>query len=277
MLSKKQREFYFENGYLIVEGLLSNDQLKRAREALEQRYVFEGDKAGSESVLSPGVRRLANLFCKGPIWEEIAVEPMAIEVARLTIGSEVRWQAMNFHDPIPGESVAHQAIHADRSFFPNCTGYMNVCWAIDDMTVENGATRFVPGSHKGPWPKEILSDEEMKAPIDGEIYTVCAAGAVVFTHGDVWHGGRANYSHSTRRALHLGFACPNTAPQSEISGSLTSDIRERLGDHCALIPGTLESFGLKESQFGGRNHHEVIDTPWNEQFKSESYPNYPSQ
>ena len=260
MLSSKQREFYFENGYLIVEGLLSDEKLGRVRMALEERYVLEGDQAGSESVYSPGVRRLANLFSKGRIWEEIAVEPMAIEVARLTIGNEVRWQAMNFHDPMPGESAAHQAIHADRSFFPNCTGYMNVCWVIDDMTVENGATRFVPSSHKGPWPRDVLNDKEACGVIDGEIYTECPAGTAVFTHGDVWHGGRANYSQSTRRALHLGFACVNTAPQSEIAGTLTSEIRERLGKHSALIPGTLESFGLSKSQFAGRNHLEVIDT-----------------
>jgi ectoine hydroxylase-related dioxygenase (phytanoyl-CoA dioxygenase family) len=144
---------------------------------------------------------------------------MAIEVARLTIGNEVRWQAMNFHDPMPGESAAHQAIHADRSFFPNCTGYMNVCWAFDDMTVENGATRIVPGSHKGPWPRDVLNDKETCGVIDGEIYTECPAGTAIFTHGDVWHGGRANYSQSTRRALHLGFACVNTAPQSEMESA----------------------------------------------------------
>ena len=63
-----------------------------------------------------------------------------------------------------------------------------------------------------------------------------------------------------RRALHLGFACPNTAPQSEIAGTLTPEIRERLGKHCAFIPDTLESFGLSKSQFAGRNHLEVIDT-----------------
>ena len=252
VLSNEQREFYFENGYLIIEGLLSGEKLARAGVALEERYVLEGDQAGSEARAgySPGgVRRLANLFSKGQIWEEIAIEPVALEVARLTIGNEVRWNGMNFHDPIPGESTAHQAVHADRSIFPNCMGYMNVCWAIDDMTIENGATRLVPGSHKGPWPRDVLNEEEARDVIDGEIYTECPAGTAVFIHGDVWHGGRANYSQSTRRTLHLAFACPNAAPQCEIAGTLTSEIRARLGTHCALIPGTLESFGLSENWF----------------------------
>ena len=110
--------------------------------------------------------------------EELATEPIALEVARLTIGDEIRWQAMNFHDPIPGDPVAHQAIHADRSFFPNCKGYITIAWAIDDMIEENGATRVVPGSHKGPWPKEVLDDP--RAIVEGEVYAVCPAGSAGF-------------------------------------------------------------------------------------------------
>jgi hypothetical protein len=44
----------------------------------------------------------------------------------------------------------------------------------------------------------------------------------------------------------MGYSCPNTAPQYEIAGALTQDIRERLGEHCALIPDTLASFGLEK-------------------------------
>ena len=258
MISSAQKDFYLENGYLIVENILSSEKLAKTGDALEKRYELEGSRAGSEGSINPGVRRLCNLFSKGLVWEEMGVEPITIEVAKLTIGDDIRWQAMNFHDPIPGEPIAHQAIHADRWFFPNCTGYMNVCWAIDDMTVENGATRIVPGSHKGPWPQDVLNDEETLTVIEGEIYTECPAGSVVFCHGDVWHGGRANYSQSTRRAIHMGFSCPNTAPQYEISDTLTSEIRERLGDHCALIPDTLESFGLSESWYAGEVSRVVL-------------------
>ena len=258
MISTAQKDFYLENGYLLVENVLSAEKLAKTGDALEKRYELEGSRAGSEGSINPGVRRLCNLFSKGLVWEELGVEPITIEVAKLTIGDDIRWQAMNFHDPIPGEPIAHQAIHADRWFFPNCTGYMNVCWVIDDMTVENGATRIVPGSHKGPWPQDVLNDEETRAVIEGEIYTECPAGSVVFCHGDVWHGGRANYSQSTRRAIHMGFSCPNTAPQYEISDTLTSEIRERLGDHCALIPDTLESFGLSESWYAGEVSRVVL-------------------
>ncbi len=154
MISSHQWEFYLEHGYLIVECWLTEGRLEALREELENRYVFEGDLAGSEGSSQPGVRRLCNLIGKGDSLAELATDPLALESAQVEIGSDVRWQAMNFHDPIPGDPRPHQAIHADRSFFPNCTGYLNVVWAIDEMTKENGATRLVPGSHKGPWPRD---------------------------------------------------------------------------------------------------------------------------
>ena len=247
LTSDKQLEFYRENGYLIIENVLSEERLKRIRDAAEERLLFEGDQAGAEGA-EHGllVRRLCNLFSKGRVWEELAVEPIALEAAQLTIGDDCRWQAMNFHDPVPGEGDAHQSIHADRSFFPKSIGYITVIFSFDDMTVENGATRIVPGSHKGPWPREVLNTEEAYEVIEGEIYAVCPAGSAIFVHGDVWHSGRANYSQSTRRALHLGFSCPNAAPQYEIAGNLTGEMRSRLGDHCKLIPDTLDQFGLED-------------------------------
>ncbi len=183
--SSEQQAFYRDNGYLIVEGVLSPARLRAVRDALEDRLVFEGPQAGSEGSVNPGVRRLCNLFAKGRVFEEMATEPIVLEMARLTIGPAVRWHGMNLHDPIPGQLEADQAIHADRSFYPNCTGFLNVCWAIDAMTEENGATRIVPGSHKrGCWPGDLLSVEQTRAPIEGEIHAVCTAGSALFVHGE---------------------------------------------------------------------------------------------
>ncbi|NKB69087.1 MAG: hypothetical protein GKR89_18620 [Candidatus Latescibacteria bacterium] len=239
-ITAQQWDFFQEHGYLIVENVLSAQRLEIVRKTLEKRYTMEGAQAGSEGSDIQGVRRLCNLFGKGQPLEELAIEPIVLEMARRAIGDDMRWQAMNFHDPVPGDPRPHQAMHADRSFFANCTAYFNVVWAIDAMTEQNGATRLVPGSHRRPFPGDVVADP--KETVEGEIYAVCPAGSAIFLHGDTWHGGRANYSTSTRRALHLGFSCPNTKPQYEVAGNLTADIRQRLGKHCALIPASLDTF-----------------------------------
>ena len=223
-----------EQGYLIIENLLSSQRLEYLRHALEERYIAEGSLAGSEGSDIQGVRRLCNLFSKGQIFEELAVEPLFLAAARRAIGNDCRWQAMNFHDPVPGDPRPHQPIHADRSFFANCKTYLNVVLAIDAMTFENGATRLVPGSHKRSFPRDVLTDP--KALVAGEIYATCPAGSAILLHGDIWHGARPNNSKSTRRVIHLGYACPSTAPQYDIAGPLSAQTRRRLGPHCALIP-----------------------------------------
>lgn len=234
LISSCRWRFFQDQGYLIIESLWSAQRLEYLRQALEERYLAEGPLAGSEGADIQGVRRLCNLFSKGHPFEELAVEPLFLAAACRAIGDDYRWQAMNFHDPIPGDPRSYQPIHADRSFFSDCKAYLNVVLAIDAMTIENGATRLVPGSHKGPFPKEVLADP--KETVAGQIYAVCPAGSVILLHGDVWHGARSNKSKSTRRAIHLGYACPATAPQYDIASSISAQTRRRLGAHCALIP-----------------------------------------
>ena len=83
MISGEQRAFYEDNGYLIVEGVLSPARLAAVRGDLESRYREEGEAAGSEGSCNPGVRRLCNLFSKGRALEVLAVEPVVLEMARL--------------------------------------------------------------------------------------------------------------------------------------------------------------------------------------------------
>lgn len=253
MITDAQRRFWVDNGYLIVEGVLDAERVEELRQALEARHAFEGARAGSEGSDNPGVRRLCNLFSKGRPFERLGIEPIALEMARLAIGDDFRWQAMNFHDPLPHDPRCHQSIHADRSFFPGCTGYLNVVWVLDPMTVANGATRIVPGSHRRPWPLDL---PDGKAKVEGEICTECGAGAAVFIHGDCWHGGRANGTDAPRRVIHMGFACPATPPQYEIAGAISAGTRARLGDLAWLVPETLDRYGYSDDPTRGRS----IDT-----------------
>ena len=50
VITRAQRIFYLENGYLIVEDMLSTEKLENVRDAVEKRYVLEGSQAGSEAV-----------------------------------------------------------------------------------------------------------------------------------------------------------------------------------------------------------------------------------
>ena len=86
-----------------------------------------------------------------------------------------------------------QPLHIDGGGLPDENGYYvcNSIWILDDFTVDNGATRLIPGSHR--WnqkPSEVLAD--LTAPHPQEILITGSAGTVVVMNSHLWHGGTAN-------------------------------------------------------------------------------------
>lgn len=96
-----------------------------------------------------------------------------------------------------------QDLHRDRwiwgSHLPDIEPQLSAIWALTDFTLENGATRIVPGSSK--WPDE-------RRPNSDEIaYAEMQAGSVVLFTGTVLHGGGANTSSDEERwGLNLGYS-----------------------------------------------------------------------
>jgi ectoine hydroxylase-related dioxygenase (phytanoyl-CoA dioxygenase family) len=64
---------------------------------------------------------------------------------------------------------------------------------VDEFRPENGATRFVPGSHR--WagtPEDTISD--LRAEHDGQVLACGPAGSLLIFNGSAWHGHTANTS-----------------------------------------------------------------------------------
>lgn len=137
-LTNTQKRRFLDQGFLIIPSFLNASRLQAVRHAVERRAEVEGDMGGWEGGHSGVARRLCNLVAKHELFAEMATEPIFLEGAALAIGrTDFILNAMNFHDPVPGQ-VARQHIHADRAFFPSCEGYFNVIIALDDLTEENG-------------------------------------------------------------------------------------------------------------------------------------------
>jgi ectoine hydroxylase-related dioxygenase (phytanoyl-CoA dioxygenase family) len=71
---------------------------------------------------------------------------------------------------------------------------------VDEFRRDNGATRFVPGSHR--WsaiPGGLVND---RVPDDERPVQACGpAGSVIIYNGSVWHGHAANPSDEPRRSM----------------------------------------------------------------------------
>ncbi|HYE84950.1 MAG TPA: phytanoyl-CoA dioxygenase family protein, partial [Vicinamibacterales bacterium] len=103
---------------------------------------------------------------------------------------------------------------------------------VDDFRPENGATRFVPGSHLWPHtPADVMSDTT--AAHDEEEPACGAAGSMIIFNGSTWHGYTANRTDRPRRSLQGAFIPRAGRPATDWEARLTHATRSRL-DRVAL-------------------------------------------
>ena len=112
-------------------------------------------------------------------------------------------------------------------------------WMLDEFTVKNRATAFVPGSHLlGKSPKQVLTDLNASHP--DEIIIEGQPGDVLVFNGHCWHAGRPNLTDSHRRAILVHYLRADV-PRPE-------NRRQHLdaGNEAALAPHEQELLGLDD-------------------------------
>ena len=75
---------------------------------------------------------------------------------------------------------------------------------VDAFDAENGATRFVPGTHLQPQePSEVMNDPQDAH--DEQILACGPAGSIIIFNASAWHGHGANRSARQRRSIQAHF------------------------------------------------------------------------
>jgi ectoine hydroxylase-related dioxygenase (phytanoyl-CoA dioxygenase family) len=92
---------------------------------------------------------------------------------------------------------------------PALTG--QTIWCLDEFTAGNGATRFIPGSHR----RDHMPEHE--GDYDAEGVTVEApAGSVIVSHGACWHTMGRNLTDAPRTAIFGRYARSYIVPQEDM-------------------------------------------------------------
>ena len=142
-----QRRFYQENGYLIFENVLTDQELTELRVASEA-LQSERKKLGGETRLAVihNVTLLHEAFLK------TARHPFMLAVVSDLIGEDLRLQHAKLNWKPPTAGAGEVGWHQDFPFFPHTNYDLLACmFLLDDARIENGCMRMIPGSHtRGP-------------------------------------------------------------------------------------------------------------------------------
>ena len=231
-LDPATRERLDRDGYAPLPGMLTGEQLARARTRVAELAAAEGDAAGQEVHQEAGTDRLADLVNKDPVFEVCFTDPRLLACVAHVLG-DFKLSSLNSRAALPGAGL--QALHAEGG--PAGPGPYQVCnsiWLLDDFTASNGATRVVPGSHRaGTVPRLALADPAARHP--DEVLVTGPAGTVVVFNSHLWHGGSRNGTDRPRRALHSYFTRRGNGQQLNQRAFIRPETLARLSPAAAYI------------------------------------------
>jgi ectoine hydroxylase len=221
LLTQKQREHYFSEGYLYVERAIDEQWLRRLRAATDELVERSRKVTQPDTVfdLEPGhrpdkprLRRVSNPVEQHPVyWEYCLESPMADIVADL-VGPDVKFHhsKLNFKWAQGGEEVKW---HYDISFWPH-TNYspLTVGTYLYDCGMDQGPLGVLPKSHlidpmlsqydaKGNWTGCLSEADVRKLDTSKAVYLTGPAGSLTIHNCRTLHSSPRNESDLGRPLL----------------------------------------------------------------------------
>ncbi len=241
-LSTQEKEPYFaeadreidEVGIVVVARALPGDRCEELARLIEEeiRMACHIERVMHERRKGEIGYKIYNLQSRHPAFMELIAFPFLIEYFRRFLGPRMALHSSEGALIPPGAEGGgwHYDGH-DR--IPGYFLSMNAIYYLCDADVRNGATRYVPGTHK-----EFISVQEAKSR--EAKYVSVKKGDLVMFNPYLIHAGSANPSDANRPVIinyyqrgyiKQGFDFPRSMSVSEVK-RLTKDQRTLLGfDH----------------------------------------------
>jgi Phytanoyl-CoA dioxygenase (PhyH) len=220
-------ESLMREGYVIIENLLSEEQLEHIRS--ECMPLLE--KRGRNNFEGLKTQRVYDVFSKTRAIDRLADHPRILGLIDKVLMPNYLLSQAQIINILPDEDP--QLLHMDDGNYPiprprPPLGTATV-WAIDDFTQTNGATAIIPGSHH--WGEE-------RHGANGEtIPAVMSAGSVVVYLASTWHGGGKNQSSSSRLGVTCQYCQPYLRQQENFPLELSPELVRGLSPELQSLVG----------------------------------------
>ena len=215
-------EFFNQHGYLVVENAvpdaLVSDMTDQFNAWVDESRGHESpwgetingkprfDLEPGHSTNSPALRRINAPVEVSDIYYRVMAEGRIPELLGQIIGPDVRFHHSKINSKLPG-SATQVKWHQDFSFTPHSNDdLVTALIFVDEVTLENGPLKVVPGSHRGElyslWHEGVFTGavaEDLAQRCEREAVTCTGpAGSVCFMHTRLLHGSSANMSAMPR-------------------------------------------------------------------------------
>lgn len=185
-----------KNGYLIIKNVLSKEKLLEVKQEsaklLKQIPKTKNTALGTTKL----TRRFYSTVSSSRVYDDLILNKRVTDIIKYYLYTNYLLSVSMLIDICPGE--IKQQLHKDNNtymFGPETPTknplLLSTMWAITDFTEINGATRFVPGSHKWNKYRNVINKDKI-------IKATMPAGSVAIWFDSTLHGGGDNKSDTER-------------------------------------------------------------------------------
>ena len=210
LLTDSLKHEFTENGCVLLRNIVSADTVAKLRHKVLECAEYETSQ-GADAIYqfdqSGKTQRVWNLVNKSQLFRDLFDVDLIDEFMNWIFDRQTNHQKYflsSFQANILCPGADRQRLHIDTPVpepLPLWPIKANTIWLLDDFTETNGATEYLPGSHKFLSKPTDVHDREMT------LQTVCGpAGSVLVTHGCLWHRAGGNVSSRPRIALLCSYA-----------------------------------------------------------------------
>lgn len=215
---------YQKNGYVVVEGMFTPEELKSLRERItaiaegrvprfpEKDIEFEPGSNASSGIMA--IRKINRCAENDAVFMTHAGNERVLDIVESLIGPDIKLFASQCFMKPPGG--VEKPYHQDSAYFTIEPLSMVTCWiALDDVTIENGCMWVIPGSHRGEifdhsqeW--DVGGRKDMQVPdkhldLSREVPITLQAGSCSFHHSVLLHRSGRNQTSTSRRGLAIHY------------------------------------------------------------------------
>jgi ectoine hydroxylase-related dioxygenase (phytanoyl-CoA dioxygenase family) len=222
-------ETYRRDGFVVVEDVLSADEVQalrtvtdqfveNARSRTEHDHIY--DLEPSHSADDPRVRRIKTPHAQHEVYAGIMRHPKVLSVLKQLVHPSIRFDTSKLNMKAAGYGAAVEW-HQDWAFYPHTNDDLAAVGVMmDDTSVENGPLLCIPGSHRGPVLDHhadgvfcgAIDPEAAEIDFDTAKPCVGPAGSISVHHVRTIHGSALNVSDKMRRLLLFQYRAADAWP-----------------------------------------------------------------
>lgn len=231
VLDQRQRERYFEDGFLTVPGYIGAAWLERLRAVVAEKVEASRALAASDDQFDlapdhcadrPNIRRLRKAVDQHPELWAFARDAAVVDLIADLLGPDLRFHSskLNFKWSAGGDAVHW---HQDITAWPH-TSFSVLTFGVylEDTSAEQGPLTALAGTHRGPlyeqyddngrWTGAISARDVATLPADRGVDMCGPAGTVVLIDCRVVHGSAVNHSPRVRPLFLNVYSSADTLP-----------------------------------------------------------------